>query len=178
MPPNKGRGRAALWLLGHVNYRGDDCLRWPFSVDTALGRGRLGYLGKNYWAHRLMCELAHGPAPLGKPQVRHSCGRGHERCVNPKHLSWASQSENHLDRRRHGTAATSRYGSRSPLTREQIAEIRASKGRETQMATAKRFGISHANVRRWQGTTHEPAPPGTSPSAIKRRNLRAADRFG
>lgn len=178
MTTRSGQGEAARWLLGHINYRGNDCLRWPFAIDLALGRGRLGYKGKNYWAHRLMCELAHGPAPLGKPQVRHSCGKGHERCVNPKHLSWCSQSENHLDRRKHGTAVTTRYGSRSPLTREQIYEIRALKGKETQMTTAKRFGISHANVRRWQSTTHEPAPPGTSQRTIQRRNQMARSHTG
>lgn len=172
MGPNYGKGKAALWLLGHVKYRGDNCLRWPFAVDTTLGRGRLGFRGRNYWAHRLMCELAHGPAPLGRPQVGHSCGKGHERCVNPRHLSWCNQSENHLERRKHGTAATNKYGSRTRLTPEQIADIRASKGRETQLATAKRFGISHANVRHWQKTTHQPKPPGTSQATINRRKKR------
>lgn len=155
-----------------MTYQGNQCLRWPFSYDQGVGRGRLLFEGKSQWAHRVMCILAHGHPPEDKPQTAHSCGNGHMGCVNPKHLSWASQSENHLDRRKHGTHITSRFGSRSPLTPQQVAEIRAAKGRETQMATAKRFKISHANVRRWQGTTHEPAAPSTSPAAIKRRRNR------
>lgn len=174
MTYNKGRGKAFKWIEAHLSYAGDDCLPWPFSKDGYVGRGRLGYNGRMYWAHRLMCQLAHGQATDDKPQVRHSCGNGHKGCCNPRHLSWASQSENHLDRRKHGTAVTTRYGSRSPLTPEQIREIRAAKGREPQLVTANRFGISHANVRRWQSTTHEPAAPGTSAAALRRRQRKQA----
>jgi len=90
-------------------------------------------------------------------------------CVHPKHLSWSDQSSNHLDRRRHGTAATNKWGNIGKLSREQIDQIRGAKGTETQMATARRFGISHANVRYWQKSTHYPKPPSTAPYAVKRR---------
>lgn len=149
-PSTKGNGKAIRWIKAHLDYNKEPCLRWPFAYDMGVGRGRLGWNGQNYWAHRLMCELAHGPAPVDKPQVAHSCGNGHMGCVNPKHLSWSDQSENHLDRRRHGTAATG-IGNRSKLTLEQIGQIRALKGKQTQMETARQFGISHANVRYWQG---------------------------
>ncbi len=149
MTYNKGKGKSIKWIMAHLGWQHDDCLLWPFSRDGYVGRGRLGWNGKMYWAHRLMCILAHGKAPPEKPQVRHSCGNGHAGCVNPRHLSWANQSENHLDRREHGTAATG-IGQRSKLTVAQIMEIKAMRGKETQLATAKRFGISHANVRYWQ----------------------------
>lgn len=151
MGMTRGKGKAAAWIKAHIAYAGDDCLAWPFSRDGLVGRGRLGHNGKMYWAHRLMCEMAHGPAPADKPQVRHSCGNGHLACVNPRHLSWADQFENQRDRRLHGTAITTRTGNRSKLTIEQIAQIISLKGRQPQLTTARQFGISHSNVRYWQG---------------------------
>lgn len=172
----KGQGEAYLWLDAHRNFTGEQCLRWPFSYDKGVGRGRLGWNGKMYWAHRLMCELVNGPAPDGKPQVAHSCGNGHMGCVNPRHLSWSDQSENHYERRRHGTAATNKWGNLGKLTRDQIDQIRAAKGKEPQMTTAKRFNISHANVRYWQKSTHYPHEPSMRPEAVKRRMANAARR--
>ena len=170
-PGTKGNGTGYKWLVDHVNYSSDDCLVWPLFRDPFVGRGRLGHNGKRLWAHRLMCELVNGSAPDDRPQVAHSCGNGHLGCVNPKHLSWSSQSENHKDRRRHGTAKTNPYGSRTPLTPEQVEQIRDLKGKQPQLLTARQFGISHASVRRWQKTTHRPAPPGMSKSALARRAL-------
>lgn len=175
-PGPRGNGHAYQWLVAHLDHASQQCLRWPFSYDGGVGRGRLGWKGKSYWAHRLMCELAHGPAPEDKPQVAHSCGNGHMGCVNPLHLSWSDQAENHRDRRKHGTAATNRWGNAGKITREQIDGIRAAKGVETQMATAARFGISHANVRYWQGSTHYPRELSTDPATVRRRERAAAQR--
>ncbi len=151
MVGRRGQGKAAAFLIALIGHQGDACVPWPYSKDKHVGRGMLGYNGVHYWAHRLMCELAYGPAPIDKPQVAHSCGKGHEGCVNPKHLSWANQFENQQDRRKYGTAVTTRTGNRSKLTAEQIAAIRALKGKQPQLTTAKQFGISHSNVRYWQG---------------------------
>jgi len=164
------------WLRDHMNYDGERCLRWPFTYDQNVGRGRVVYNGEPWWAHRLMCTFVNGPAPIDKPQSAHSCGNGHMGCVHPKHLSWSSQSDNHKDRRKHGTAATNRWGNLGKLTREQIDAIRAAKGQETQLETARRFNISHANVRYWQGSTHYPHEPSMRPDAIKRRERNAARR--
>ncbi len=149
--PNRGGGKAFAWIAAHLNYPGDDCIAWPFSRDSGVGRGRLGYLGKMWWSHRLMCVLAHGEPPTPDHQAAHTCGNGHLACMNPHHLEWQTQAQNHRDRRKHGTARTNPYGPKSPLTLAQIAQIRALKGKQTQMATARQFGISHANVRYWQG---------------------------
>lgn len=150
MTYNKGNGKGIKWIKAHLDYQGDDCLPWPFAKDSHVGRGMLGWNGKHYWAHRLMCILAHGEPPADKPQTAHSCGNGHLGCVNPRHLSWSNQSDNHKDRRKHGTAKTG-IGNRSRLTAEQVAKIRALKGKQPQLETARQFGISHANVRYWQG---------------------------
>lgn len=86
----RGEGKTIKWLRAHTDYSHDWCLIWPF-VSKLHGYGQFGYLGKNYYAHRFMCELAHGPAPSPLHEAAHSCGRGHEGCVNPQHLSWKTK---------------------------------------------------------------------------------------
>lgn len=171
VPHNKGRGLAAKWLGEHIGYRGEKCLIWPFSKDAYYGRGRLGLNGEILWAHRAMCQLVHGPAPSDKHQSAHTCGNGHRGCVNPNHLAWKTNSENQRDRRKHGTHLGSK-GSRTPLTRAQIADIRASKGKESQLKTAARLGIKRGTVEYWQSHDREPKPPGTSRMSIWRRERR------
>ena len=136
----RGKGRGAQWIFDHVGYRGDDCLKWPFSIDKRVGRGTLGYMGRIMWAHRFMCELAHGLPPTGKPQASHNCGNGHLGCVNPRHLEWKSNQENCVDKSLHGRAQ-GRAGKKE-LKPAEIAEIKSLKGTMTQMAIADRFGVS------------------------------------
>lgn len=138
--PLRGGGKAFAWLYQHVNYSGDDCLRWPFHIDSRVGRGRLGHNGKLCWAHRVMCELAHGHAPEGKPQAAHNCGNGHLGCVNPKHLEWKSNQENCQDKSLHGRSRN-KAGKRDLLPAE-ILEIKFLKGKMAQTAIAERFGVS------------------------------------
>ena len=135
-----GKGPGVAWLRRHINYSGEDCLKWPFSTDSRVGRGRVGYDGKLHWAHRLMCEWAHGPAPEGKPQAAHNCGNGHLGCVNPRHLEWKSNRENCHDKIAHGRSR-GRAGKRH-LRPSEIAALQSLKGKMAQTAIAERFGVS------------------------------------
>lgn len=137
---NKGKGKGAKWIFAHINYTGDDCLRWPFSTDKRVGRGTLGYCGKLYWAHRFMCEQAHGSAPEDKPQAAHNCGNGHLGCVNPRHLEWKNNQKNSEDRSLHGRGG-GRAGKRELLPRE-IELIKSFRGKMPQTAIAKLFNVS------------------------------------
>jgi hypothetical protein len=150
-PYNKGKGQGIAWLKAHVAYQGDDCLPWPLSRDNRVGRGRVGYNGKHLWAHRLMCILAHGEPPTPKHQAAHSCGKGHYGCCNPRHLSWKTNSENQLDRRKNGNMLRNRSGWRGNLSPEQRAEIVALKGKKPQVEIAKQFGVSLGCVQYWHG---------------------------
>jgi hypothetical protein len=145
----RGQGETVQWLRDHAAYKGRRCLTWPFA--TSRGYGMFGYLGELRYAHRFMCELTHGPAPADKPQCRHSCGKGHLGCVNPQHLSWATQSENHLDRRKHGTAATSKLGHAgrvlSPAQISKVKELRTI-GKFTTTELAANFGVSRRTIER------------------------------
>ena len=165
MAARRGEGEGIKFLLALIGHTGNECIEWPFSKNR--GYGQLGFNGNFYKAHRLICEMEHGEPPADKPQAAHSCGNA--KCVNPNHLSWSNQSDNHKDRRRHGTAATNKYGSRTRLSVEQIDYIRSVKGKVSPYEIARQFGISEGSARRWMKSTHEPARPGTSESSIRRR---------
>jgi hypothetical protein len=141
---NKGKGFGITWLRAHVDYSLDHCLTWPLSCDDK-GHAIIGVDGKRHKAARYMCELAHGPPPLGY-ECAHSCGRGHRGCVNPRHLSWKTRSGNQQDRRRHGTQGTPGVAGRSKLLPAQIAQIQALKGKKTQTELARQFNCSPSNI--------------------------------
>lgn len=145
-PDAPGNNLLMRWIRQHRDYDADWCLIWPFARGRS-GYGSYGRNGKVHYVHRYMCEHAHGPSPSPKHQAAHSCGRGQHGCVNPRHVSWKTASENQLDRRQHGTTMN---GKKHKLTPEQVAEIRASKGKEKVTATAARFGVTETNIRQIQ----------------------------
>lgn len=128
------------WIRAHLDYpHSDRCLIWPFGRTP----GKFASIGKlRARVHRLMCEYRNGPAPSDKPQAAHSCGQGHNGCVNPLHLSWKNNSENQFERFVHSGPTK-----RAKLTPVQVAEIRALKGTATPMAIAARYGVSEVNIR-------------------------------
>lgn len=142
---NKGNGGCFNWLLANAQHQGDDCLIWPFTRHPT-GYGAFGHFGKQNYAHRFMCQIAHGPPPSRKHQAGHSCGRGHDGCVNPRHLSWKTRSENQLDRRTHGTSQRNPGGRKGKLTETQIADIRALRGIRSQQYIARMFGVSRPTI--------------------------------
>lgn len=150
----KGQGRAINWIRAHVAHDGDDCLAWPMCRDDK-GYGHLGWLGRRYKAHRLMCEFAHGPSPEGKPFVGHSCGNGHLGCVNPKHLSWTDNSQNQLDRTAHGRRTGQPWGRAGKLTAEEVAEIQAQRGITPIRKLAERFGVKRGAIDYWHKRAKE-----------------------
>jgi hypothetical protein len=144
-PTNFAKGEAMAWLLAHTTHQGDECLIWPFSRQWD-GRGSLGFMGQRHHAHRMMCILAHGTPPTPRHRAAHSCGKGHEGCVHPGHLEWKTNSENQLDRRVHGTVNRNPNGRRGKLTHEQVREIRALKGKMTQIQLGAMFGVNFRSI--------------------------------
>lgn len=115
-------GAPKAWLLAHRDYKGDECLTWPFSKCRKTGRGIISGDKRPMFASRAMCIAAHGPPPFKKAEAAHSCGKGHEACVNQKHLRWATSLENKLDKIVHGT---SNRGERHPLAKLTVEQVRA-----------------------------------------------------
>lgn len=137
-------GTLLRWLTEHTDYRGDDCLMWPFS-RTEEGYGQIRFRGKNTKASRVACILAHGEPPSDKHEAAHSCG--HSGCVNPSHLRWATPVENRADRILHGTDSRGDQRGRTKLTAQQVRDIRALAGVVPQRKLAPQFGICRSTLR-------------------------------
>ncbi len=148
--PEKITGTVYPWLLAHVSHQGRACLPWPFAKDLRTGRGSMRVGNQSYWAHRVMCVLAHGEPPTPKHQAAHECGKGHYGCVNPRHLAWKTNSQNQLDRRKNGNMLRNNYGPKSRLEASKIAQIVNLRGKKTQVEIAKIFGVSLGCVQYWQ----------------------------
>lgn len=152
----RGQGRGIAWLREHVNYTGEDCLTWPMSRDRD-GYGTFAHEGRAYKAHRWVCEQTHGPAPSQEHHAAHDCGKGHEGCVNPKHIFWKTPTENARDRLKHGTTNSDKGRPGRKLTHEQVTEILALKGKLSHVELGHRFGVSDSQIRKihrgvsWRG---------------------------
>jgi DNA-binding transcriptional regulator YiaG len=142
----RGQGETVKWLRDRVGYAEAECLIWPFTRKVD-GRGLFGFEGKHHQAHRFMCELVNGPPPTPAHDAAHSCGRGHDGCVHPKHLSWKTKTENQKDRRRHGTKSASSWRWRPKLTPADVIAIRKYKGPMTQAKMAEVYGVTDATIR-------------------------------
>lgn len=126
-------------------HTGDECLTWPYcKMGNGYPQIRVG--GKPLIVSRYVCELAHGAPPTLDHDAAHSCGKGHEACIAPGHVSWKTRAENNADKLDHGTH---NRGERSPvakLTEAEAREIINLKGIVSQSKLAKRFGVSRGAV--------------------------------
>lgn len=121
----------------------DECVQWPFA--TVKGYGRVSIDGRLMIASRVVCEMAHGAPPSGKHQAAHTCGKGHIGCINPRHIRWASPSQNQMDRHDHGTALAGEHALGSKLSDADVLEIRAYDGGNLK-SFAARFPVSYQQV--------------------------------
>lgn len=126
-------------------YAGGECLLWPYA-RTSAGYGLMRVAGENIAVHRRVCEAVHGPAPSAEHEAAHSCGRGHDGCVSPLHLRWATGAENQADRLAHGTASLGTKHPRAKLTEADVRLIRAQAGSMTNTELAAAFGVTKQNI--------------------------------
>lgn len=139
------KGAALEWLEARVAYGGDDCLIWPFA-RRHKGYGVVRINGRAHGAHRWMCERRYGQPPAPEYEAAHSCGRGHEGCVNPRHLRWATSTENKADMLVHGTRRRGQQHGSAKLTEADIRRIRSLQGALTLAEIAAQFGVSPSAV--------------------------------
>ena len=90
---------SAEWLELHCfDHPEDECLEWPFAIDTA-GYGALRSGGKKVNAPRLILELlGHNMKGL---VARHTCDN--RSCVNAKHIIPGTRMDNYRDMVERGT---------------------------------------------------------------------------
>jgi len=151
---NAYNGATRDFLILHVSAKHENCILWPFCTGlNGYGSGMVSGI-KSKRAHRIMCELAHGPAPSSAHDAAHSCGI--RACVNPNHLRWATRSENMQDTVKHGTHKRGKNCHFSKLTKEQVIQIRRMLSSQPQVSIARRFGVTSgaisaiANKKSWR----------------------------
>ena len=142
-------GEPIAFVESAFGHRGDECLIWPF---TRGGRGyaQINIAGRKVYVARLVCERLYGPAPSPDHEAAHSCGMGHEGCINPSHVRWATPIENAADRLLHGTHLR---GDRHPLVKlspAAVLDIRKQRGIITQEVLAARYGVTRRHISRVQ----------------------------
>lgn len=139
-------GEALAFIEQLVSCEPDDaCIKWPFSCSR--GHAMVYVDGRNARAARIVCERVNGAPPTPDHHAAHSCGKGHEGCVSPRHLRWATPSENNQDKLQHDTHNRGERHSQNKLTEAQVRSIRRLRGVDSQSALARRCGVSVATVK-------------------------------
>ena len=145
---NTAPGEATAFAEMASAFQGDECLMWPYSRASKTRRPTITYKGTSFVVTRLVCELAHGPAPFEGAHAAHSCGKGHLACVNQKHLRWATPTENAADKVLHGTAPRGRNNGHCKLHEADVRKVRGmiSAG-HTNKQIAKMFSVTDGAIR-------------------------------
>jgi hypothetical protein len=143
--PLKGstqQGAPLSFILGvPLDMENGDCIRWPYAT-LPNGYGHLWIDGVDTLANRFMCERVNGPAPTPNHHAAHTCGKGHEGCIHPRHLEWKTPAENAADKLIHGTHGRGERCPTSKLTESQVREILALKGKMLGREVAELYGVT------------------------------------
>lgn len=141
-------------FMKHVSKDPNGCWNWT-GCKNRTGYG--GFLvrsnehrqGRRELAHRVSYELFKGPIPKGK-FVCHLCDN--TSCVNPDHVWAGTNVDNMGDMKRKGRSNKGESRWNSKLTNYDVKLIRKLYRRRSFEfgcpALAKRFGVSHENIRR------------------------------
>jgi hypothetical protein len=91
-----------------LDHQDGSCFIWPHSGLSARNYGsykrqahaypKITHKGRRVSVVILICKMVNGPRPSKKHEVAHSCGNGHLGCVSPRHLRWATHSENETEK--------------------------------------------------------------------------------
>lgn len=144
-PLQSSFGRTKRWIEDHKNYNGNDCIVWPFARNKR-GYGNIYFKGVYTVASRVMCIKAHGEPESKLMEAAHSCGNGVEGCMNPKHLSWKTHTENENDKNKHKTRYRGSDCSFSKYDWPLIRSIRADSKEMRNKDIAEKYNITRQMV--------------------------------
>ena len=120
---------------------GEECIIWPYGKNGD-GYGTVRSDGREQMAHRCALISTTGPAPAGMEAAHGPC---HTRaCVNPRHLSWKTRTQNEADKVRDGTSGRGEANVRSKLTESEVLTIRSehAAGGVSYSMLGRRFNVS------------------------------------
>lgn len=122
-----------------------DCWEWSRSRNYD-GYGYLRYKGRSTRAHRLSYKVHNPDVYIEGKVILHTCDN--PCCIKPEHLRCGTQQDNMDDmknkRRQHRPIGTS--NPRSKLNEQQVKVIRELKGKQSQSAIGKLYGVSQRTV--------------------------------
>lgn len=137
-----------------LKHQDQSCLFWPYG-KSGKGYGKVWIDGRYALVHRYVCTVANGPAPTPEHEAAHSCGKGHDSCISPIHLSWKTPSENAADKFLHDTHNRGERCGTSKLKEADVLQILALKDTLLQRELAGLFGVCRQTIgdiharRRW-----------------------------
>ncbi len=138
------RGDAADFFAKAINAKSDECILWPYTTSGRCQRPWIKHKGARGYAARFMCAEVNGPPEHDGLHAAHSCGN--LKCINPRHIRWATAVENAADKVKHGTAPRGENQGASKLKEWQISEIRMRK--ESVKSMSEKYGVSKSQIYR------------------------------
>ncbi|CAM3778427.1 hypothetical protein [Litorimonas haliclonae] len=137
-------GEPLSFLMETVATPPDVCVIWPYAIGTH-GYGVLSIDGHIVTAPKEALIRFVGPAPSANSVCAHKPRVCHNRkCINPKHLRWATNIENNADRVLDGTDNRGERHGCAKLTEVDVRAIRVMDGTHSEIA--KMFGVSRQTV--------------------------------
>lgn len=137
-------GEPLAFLEKAIQSNTDQCILWPYG-KLASGYGSLYIDGEYTTAHREALRLAKGPPPSVGLVAAHAPGECHNpSCINPRHLRWATSTENSQDRKFDGTHLVGESTGSAKLTESQVRSIRCDPRSDD--ALAVEFGVSRRAI--------------------------------
>lgn len=133
-----------LFIRKAVNSETDDCIIWPFG-KTKNGYGGIWHEGRTIGAHRLSLEMKKGAPHSDKHFACHEPVVCHNKaCINPRHLRWATASENTQDQIKDGTLPRGEKHYAAHLTETDVRKIRNDHRPYKDLALS--YGTTHHNI--------------------------------
>lgn len=112
------------WVEDSLKIEQDECIIFPYYVNNGYPRIHVRLGKRQYdkiYANRFVCQMVYGPPPDENYQAAHSCGQS--KCVNKRHIRWATRSENECDKVSHGTSNRGERQGQSMLTEQNVLDI-------------------------------------------------------
>lgn len=141
LAPRGSTATFVRWLLSEAHVLPPTCILWPKPCPYPQAR----IDGQQVAVHRYICRAVNGPKPSPKHEVAHTCGRGEEGCVHPKHVIWATHAENMSHTVIHGTSLRGERTNFAKLNEAAVLAIRSTD--EPADVVATRYNVSAHTIR-------------------------------